>query len=82
MAGSFVKESINIFHTIITKHHPRLENEKKLVVFYLEKITQKVLVEYENDIRTDIKFKEMLTVVLEYLRDNGSNASNEMLKKI
>ena len=76
----FVKESINIFHTIITKHHPRLENEKKLVVFYLEKITQKVLVEYENDIRTDIKFKDMLTVVLEYLRDNGSNASNEMLK--
>lgn len=76
----FVKESVNIFYTIITKHHPRLDNEKKHVVFYLEKITQKVLLEFENDIKIDIKFKEKLTVVLEYMRDNGSIESNEMLK--
>ena len=78
----FVKESIDVFYTIIDKHHPRLENEKKQVVFYLEKITHNVLSEYDNYIRTDIKFKEKLTLVLEYMRDNGSNESSEMLTRL
>ena len=76
----YVKQSIEVFYIIVSRYQPRLGERKGSVMYYLEKIIKKVLVENDTDIRTDVQFKGKVLRVLEYMRDNGSTEASEMMK--
>jgi len=78
----YSKEAIILFSDIINKHSLNLQETKSHVVFYLDKITKKVIVENEQDIRTDLKFKNKLITVLEFMRSNESLIADGMIKNL
>ncbi len=79
---SYVKQSVEVFYTIVSRHHPRLESRKSFVIYYLERIVKKVLAENDADIRTDVLFKDKVLAILEFMRDNGSTEASEMIKTL
>ena len=78
----YSKQAIALMSDIINKHHPKLDETKTHVVYYLEKIVKKVIVENDQDIRSDLQFKNHLITVLEFLRSNGSSLSDGMIKNL
>lgn len=78
----YSKQAIAFFCDIISQHHQNLQETKTHVVYYLEKIMKKVIVENEQDIRRDLQFKNKLNTVLEFMRSNGSLVADGMIKNL
>lgn len=78
----YSKQSITLFSDIINNHHLNLHETKTHVVFYLEKITKRVVVENVQDIRKDVQFKNQLITVLEFMRSNGSLVADGMIRNL
>ena len=79
---SYSKRAILLFSDIIEKHNPALEDTKTQVVFYVEKICKKFRLENESTMRVEIQLKKKLLVVLKFLRDNGSQLADNMIKNL
>ena len=71
-----------MFSDIINNHHLNLHETKTHVVFYLEKITKRVVVENVQDVRKDEQFKNQLITVLEFMRSNGSLVADGMIRNL
>lgn len=78
----YSKQAIALFSDLINNHHLDLQEIKTHVLFYLEKITKKVIVENEQDIRSDLQFKNQLITVLEFMRSNGSLMADGVIKNL
>ncbi len=78
----YSKQAIALFSDMINNHHQNLHETKTHVVFYLEKITKRMIVENEHDIRSDSQFKQQLITVLEFMRSNGSLVADGMIKNL
>ena len=71
-----------MFVDLINNYHLNLNETQTHVVFYLEKITKRVIVENEQDIRNDLQFKNQLITVLKFMRSNGSLVADGMIKNL
>ena len=78
----YSKQAIIMFGDLINNHHLNLNETQTHVVFYLEKITKRVIVENEQDIRNDLQFKNQLITVLKFMRSNGSLVADGMIKNL
>lgn len=75
----FSKEAIGILSQLIEQHNPSLKDSQKTVLYYLNKIVKKVYTENISDIRGDMRFKGQFTIVLEFMRSNGSTEASNIL---
>lgn len=78
----YSKHAILLFAAIINKYHPKLEETKNHVLFYMEKIVKAALLDNEPEIRKDIQYKGMYVSVLEFLRENGSSVANGIISNL
>ena len=78
----YSKQAITLFSDLINDHYLNLHETKTHVIFYLEKITKRVIVENEQDIRSDWHFKNKLITVLKFMRSNGSLVADGMIKNL
>ena len=79
---SYSKQAIALFSDVISRHHLNLHETQNHVIFYLEKIAKKVIIENEQDIRSNLQFKSQLITVLEFMRSNGSLMADGMIKTL
>lgn len=74
------RKSLKILFIIIDKYSPKLQEEKKSVMHYMEKTLKLVFAEHGDDISRDRTFKEEVATVLEYMINNGSSEASDMIK--
>ena len=74
----FASNAIGIFY-IIAQYGLSLKESKNVVIFYMDKIVQKVMAENAHELQSNMQFKVQYTKVLEFLRENGSLKANEIL---
>lgn len=74
------RETLEVLYVIVKVHSPILRDEKKSVMFYMEKTLKLVLTEYGDEISRDVAFKTKVTTVLEYMITNGSSEAGNMIK--
>lgn len=73
------RETLGVLYEIVSMHSPKLKDEKKSVMFYMEKTLKLVLAEQSDEISRDNSFKKKVTAVLEYMIKNGSSEANNMI---
>jgi hypothetical protein len=76
------KQSITLFADIVRKHQYKLMDEKKSVVFYLEKIVKRVMADYADEINMNQTLRNDFIKVLEFLRENDSTDSQLLLNNL
>ena len=75
-------QSVSLFNKIIVNNNPNVQGIKSHVVFYLEKIVKRVVLENEQEIRSDLALKNHLIAVLEFMRNNGSSVADGIIKNL
>ena len=78
----YSKQAIALFCDIIKQPHLNLYEIQNHVIFYLDKIAKRVIVENEQEIRSNMQFKNQLITVLEFMRSNGSLVADGMIKML
>lgn len=78
----YSKQAIALFSGIISQHHLNLHETQNHVIIYLEKIAKRVIAENEQEIRSNMQFKNQLINVLEFMRSNGSLVADGMIKML
>lgn len=75
------KQSIALFADIVGRYHVMMD-EKKTIVFYLEKVVKRVIENYVDEINKNQLLKNDLIKVLEFLRENDSTDSQLLLNNL
>lgn len=73
------RETLGVLYEIVSMHSPKLKDEKKSVMFYMEKTLKMVFAEHSDELSRDNSFKKKVTAVLEYMIKNGSLEASNMI---
>ena len=76
------KQSISLFANIVANQQIKLMDEKKSIVFYLEKVVKKVRTDYADEINKNQTLRNDLITVLEFLRKNDSTDAQLLLNNL